>query len=164
MQMQKGTHLARCLVQAQLVPELFLRDGIVVVDLVAEDEERHLRQALNGDCPSVTSYFHLVSGMQSSPDRYGLPILIHTSLTCHLEVEKRGEKRHTQRVQLRLALGEPLPVRRVYQKHNPVHFGEIVPPQPARLHVTAEIICGELDVADGQLLGSCMSALSLPLH
>lgn len=49
-QRARQTYLARCLVQTQLVPELFLRYGVVMVDLVTEDNEGDLRQALNGDC------------------------------------------------------------------------------------------------------------------
>ncbi|KAJ6260984.1 hypothetical protein Dda_3649 [Drechslerella dactyloides] len=40
--------LTRRLVQAELVPQLVLADGLVVVNLVAEDEEGHLGQLLHG--------------------------------------------------------------------------------------------------------------------
>ena len=40
-------YLARGLVQTEVMPELLLRDGTGRVDLVAEDEERHLRELLD---------------------------------------------------------------------------------------------------------------------
>ena len=40
-------YLARGLVQTEVMPELLLRDGARRVDLVAEDEERHLRELLD---------------------------------------------------------------------------------------------------------------------
>lgn len=39
--------LARCLVQSQLMSQLVFRDGIGMIDLVAEDEERCLGQVFH---------------------------------------------------------------------------------------------------------------------
>lgn len=61
------------------------------------------------------------------------------------------DKSLTQRVQLGLALSEPLGVRTVYQKHNPVDLWEVISPQSSSLNVATEIISSELDVANGEL-------------
>jgi hypothetical protein len=41
--------LARCLVHTQLVSELVLGNGLGVVDLVAQDDKRHLGKLLHGE-------------------------------------------------------------------------------------------------------------------
>lgn len=41
-------HLAGSLVQAELVPQLFFRNGSRGVDLVTKDEERNLGEGLDG--------------------------------------------------------------------------------------------------------------------
>lgn len=86
---------------------------------------------------------------------------VHTS---HLVLRLRAKTRRThasqridpqltQTVELRLALREPLRVGRIHEEDDPVHFGEVVPPQAAGLHVPTEVVRGEFDVADGELLG-----------
>lgn len=41
--------LTRSLIQAELMPELVFGDGVGMVDLVAEHEERHARELLHGE-------------------------------------------------------------------------------------------------------------------
>jgi hypothetical protein len=45
----QSTHLAGSLVQPEMVAELLLRDSTRGIDLVAEDEERHLGELLDGE-------------------------------------------------------------------------------------------------------------------
>lgn len=47
--LERDLALARGLVQAELVPQLVLGDGVGVVDLVAEDEEGSLLEVLHGE-------------------------------------------------------------------------------------------------------------------
>lgn len=47
--LERDLALAGSLVQTELVTELILGDGVGVIDLVAEHEERHLGQILHGE-------------------------------------------------------------------------------------------------------------------
>lgn len=58
----------------------------------------------------------------------------------------------TQRVELSLALAETLDIRRVDEEDDAVDLGEVVAPETAGLHVSAEVVGREADVADRELL------------
>lgn len=58
----------------------------------------------------------------------------------------------TKRVELRLALGEALDVSGIDEEDNAVNLGEVLAPQATSLHVSTEVVGGEADVADSELL------------
>lgn len=58
----------------------------------------------------------------------------------------------TERVELGLALGEALNVGGVDEEDNAVNLGEVLAPQATGLHVSTEVVGGEANVADSELL------------
>lgn len=60
--------------------------------------------------------------------------------------------RLTKRVELGLALGEALNVGGVDEEDDSVNLGEVLAPQATGLHVSTEVVGGEANVADSELL------------
>lgn len=89
-----------------------------------------------------------------------MPQLILTNRIRMINLIPQHQKRrliqllHTQqRIQLRLALLEPLRVFGIHKEHDPAHFGEVVFPESARLLVSAQVEGREAAAADAELFG-----------
>lgn len=121
-------------------------------------EAVHCQARLPGEV-SRHVYQAIPRGLLPAPDLRPVHIS-HPAITAEGK-DKEGPTRPSQRidtpltqtVELRLALRKPLRVRRVDEEDDAVHFGEVVPPQAAGLHVPAEVVRREFDVTDGEFLG-----------
>ena len=124
---------------------------------LAHDDGAH--EDLDG--PDVLEGDLALAGGLVEPD--GLAQFLLRDGTGRVDLVAKDEEGHfgelldrEERVELGARLGESLVVLRVDEEDDAVHLGEVVLPQTTCLLVSAEIVRGELDLADREFFRGCV--------